>query len=578
MKKNKRKFLLAAVSAVILLALCVAAGFQVPSAINLERGGFSGASEENGAYYPVDWDETLEMPVMQTPDFPAGQDELIIGYTAEEASDGKFQFLDEEGEILDEQPFMAQSGTHEISLVPSPTAVSARIVTGETTGLLFARTLKSGILNFKWFTLTACFGAALWMLAVFCRPIAKKPEYGFLIVALSVIIIFLVWVPAQRYILWDILIHERNTEDLARFGMDTALRESLADFSLSDAGYLPGAIGMRLALLFTDDMAILVQAARITTALMYLATGFYAVRMAVRYKMIFAIAALAPTALLLAPSVSYDVMVNGMMFLSLSLMMTEMLTPHERLCPGRAVLIMLSFLLSCLPKAVYVPMILILLFLPREKFATKKQSIAFRLSVLAVFISISATFVLPMLVGGGGGGDARGGNVDPSAQMHYILSNPIGYTGLLLKHFADSLWPWLRYMAMDYAYLGSASTWLSVCFLLMLCLAALTDYQTAPSETPGLPLWKKAILFLCILASAALVSTAMFIAFTEPGKTFIAGVQARYFLTVLPAVLILVQPGNLIKKRRDTAYPTGLLAAALIVNFMMLYQILVPNA
>lgn len=50
-----------------------------------------------------------------------------------------------------------------------------------------------------------------------------------------------------------------------------------------------------------------------------------------------------------------------------------------------------------------------------------------------------------------------------------------------------------------------------------------------------------AIILLIILAIVGLVFTSLYIQWTKPGETAIAGVQGRYFIPILPLALLLLR-------------------------------------
>ena len=109
-----------------------------------------------------------------------------------------------------------------------------------------------------------------------------------------------------------------------------------------------------------------------------------------------------------------------------------------------------AFLLGLGPKAVYVPIAAMLLFMPRAKFAKVGApaagggvpALTHRRYLVVVFASalfVLATFVLPFFVAGPGEGDARGGAVNPGMQMAFI---PVSYTHLDVYKRQGVVRPW----------------------------------------------------------------------------------------------------------------------------------------
>ena len=63
--------------------------------------------------------------------------------------------------------------------------------------------------------------------------------------------------------------------------------------------------------------------------------------------------------------------------------------------------------------------------MPKRKFEDAKQRKIFYAMVIGASLFLMATFVMPMIIGGPGTGDARGGaDVNATEQVKFILNNP----------------------------------------------------------------------------------------------------------------------------------------------------------
>ena len=92
------------------------------------------------------------------------------------------------------------------------------------------------------------------------------------------------------------------------------------------------------------------------------------------------------------------------------------------------------FVLGCLPKAVYAPLILSGLFLGKDKFYSKRDEYVFKGSIIIAFLALMASFVLPALNPSNDMSDSRGSKTDSGQQMKYILGQPIAYAIVWLKN------------------------------------------------------------------------------------------------------------------------------------------------
>ena len=268
--------------------------------------------------------------------------------------------------------------------------------------------------------------------------------------------------------------------------------------------YIPAAVGLwtaRLLALSTTQGFLL---GRLATFACYALLAYFACKRLKSGKMVLAACAMVPTAVFLASGYSYDFWLIGFLMLGFSLFVGELQRPDEPLRWRWFLLMVAAFLLGLGPKAVYVPIAAMLLFMPRSKFAKPvgarrrrgglraggagaasavaagaqdarvcagapagclcaggaaggaapgvaasaapaagvspaagapwgTPALTHRRYLLVVFASalfVLATFVLPFFVAGPGEGDARGGAVNPGAQVAFILHDPAGYAGV----------------------------------------------------------------------------------------------------------------------------------------------------
>ena len=87
------------------------------------------------------------------------------------------------------------------------------------------------------------------------------------------------------------------------------------------------------------------------------------------------------------------------------------------------------FVLVCLyasfPKMIYSLFILLMLFLPKEKFETKKKCYIFRTFICFIFLLCVSSFLLPTVTSSDIAGDPRGGATSVSGQLELMIKNTI---------------------------------------------------------------------------------------------------------------------------------------------------------
>lgn len=253
-----------------------------------------------------------------------------------------------------------------------------------------------------------------------------------------------------------------------------------------------------------------------------------------RGKYLLCVFGLIPTLVFMASSYSYDGWVVSLAVLSYAMLISELQKEDGKITMKKWIGIMVIVILALLPKAVYFPMIFPMLFIGRKKFDDKHRFSSYVLINIASMLLLLSTFIIPMFVGGSGGGDMRGGvDVDSAAQMAFIFGNPLEYTGILLKFIG-------RYLALNNSfqyltflgYYGMASHF-TVCIAVFAVVACLDNRSDDNKQGKGF----KAMLLFSAFATVCLVATALYISFTPVGYYTVNGCQWRYLLPILFPVL-----------------------------------------
>ena len=259
-----------------------------------------------------------------------------------------------------------------------------------------------------------------------------------------------------------------------------------------------------------------------------------------------AAALLVPTAVFLASQYAYDPGLTAFSALGLAYAFAEWQEPESRVTWERALIVFGSLTLGCLTKAVYFPLLLIPMMLPKRKFREVGERAgrgemtrhAFLLLGAAGMLILLATFMIP-LVKGGTEGDMRGGlEVDVYGQIRWILENPFRYARVLINFLLQFLsWRNSAPTLTSFAYMGFSSK--AVVYLALLGILALTD-KTEADRSLARSVLGRALSLLALLAVLVLISTALYVAYTGVGSETIQGVQHRYLIPLLfPFMMIL---------------------------------------
>ena len=337
-----------------------------------------------------------------------------------------------------------------------------------------------------------------------------------------------------------------NYNDNGVFGI---IAEPSAWNILNGINYIPCAIVMFFCELLGLPFVIKHFLAVVPCVLIYAFVTFFGMRKLKSGKMLYAVIALFPTAVFLAANYGYQYWCTSF-FLYGFASLASFLQQKRPVPFWEIAKMLLAFVLACLSKVAYAPLILLALLVPRACFSSKKACYAYRISILCVTFLVALVFLIPILSSGLGKGDTRGGGqIDPTGQLLFILSNPVDYLARLFVFMAPpfciaddnivsgylSLSGMQGFMC-SYGYLNPVPNVFFYIVLGLLLITTLTDknrdiaYGYAPAVA-------------CIIVSVVnimLIVTYMYMIFNNVGELAFRGIQSRYLLPfVFPTLVFL---------------------------------------
>ena len=345
------------------------------------------------------------------------------------------------------------------------------------------------------------------------------------------------WIPA---ILEDGTISDQlNAYDFA----NTAL--------YAPTNYVVQALGIRIARCFTNQYAAVLTFTRVFSALVFVGLVVLALwLMPERGRILLFLPACLPISLQELTSIAPDA---GAIALSFLLIAWVMRLREEKRAPGRRekVLLGLVAVLLSLSKVVYVVLALVVVLVP---FGDKRRGLLWKsltvgLCVLAnlLWLVIAARFL-----------NATGAG--HSQQTIYVLTHLPQYVGIMLRSVFNSGSYWLETAFGQHmgALNITVTGWLPCAFAMLLCWGC-------ASARPALSLregerWWMAVIFL---GGFVLILTSLYVQYTGYQAELIDGVQGRYFLPLLPCLLIAAVSGEK-TGARETMQPTRYLLLTLI--------------
>lgn len=345
---------------------------------------------------------------------------------------------------------------------------------------------------------------------------------------------------------WDEIYGYAEQLDLGATAQSVSSIEGVSTIvsQFSAIAYIPSACGLWLGRFLHVSFSMAFVLGRLFNLLSYVTIVFFAIRIIPTKKSLLTVIALLPTNLFIAANYSYDTWLISFFMLGTAMAIREF-SDERPLTTSRAFALFLVFLVGLGPKAIYFPMLAILMLMPSSKFESKAQKRRFYIGGVVVALLAVATFALPLLsTKGGGGGDSRGGSgVNATAQTALALQDPTSFMRIIFDFmFGVYLTPAsIDSSFVNFAYLSSirASFPSLVCVPLLFVMGvAFTDCSPLSARIFG---WRSKlwIIFLS-LVTIFLSCTALYISFTPVGLPTVNGIQARYLLPLVFPVCALV--------------------------------------
>lgn len=353
--------------------------------------------------------------------------------------------------------------------------------------------------------------------------------------------------------------------------------------------YWPSALGVTLGRLLGLGFVPTLFLGRLCNLLCVVALLAGAVKLAPFGKAVFMVVGLLPITLHLAASYSRDALAVGL-YLFFTAWVLWLRLDKKRV-DGRDMLLLAGYIYLAAPiKIAYMPVLLLVLLLPKQSFYFRGKALAARWVWLwrGACLLLAFATLLPLIIGGvsagvatvlasGDGAAAQAqatgsGELTPANyNIGYILQHPRKTLWLLVNSlFANGMFYWQTMLGGVLGYFNLPISWFFVLvFTLLLVFAALPHQgQTRLGKAE----YRWGALFA--LAAAGLVVIAC-VLWTPTDYTSIYGIQGRYFLPILPLAALCLQSRMALLQKPTPCNKETLACAATASTFALLNAFLV---
>lgn len=306
--------------------------------------------------------------------------------------------------------------------------------------------------------------------------------------------------------------------------------------------HMPQAFGMFVARLLGGGISVQCYAARIVNMAVSIFFMFLAIKLIPFKKHIVLFLGLLPLTISEFASMSSDALTISSCILYIAYICYLKYDENKTIINKKDIIwiAILSILVSLL-KIVYVPLCLLLLILPKEKFASKKQKniVVWGIIIFCMLLNIGwLTYASGFL-------NEVNPGVDAAGQVKYILTNPISYCLILFRtmHIYNQTF----LLSLCGEGLGHYNVQSSVLFTLpCLVIFAILFFVNDDKERKEFDIPTKLLSLFIFVVIVLLVYTSLYVAWTACQAPLIMGVQARYFLPVLLLMAIVLDNKKII--------------------------------
>lgn len=296
--------------------------------------------------------------------------------------------------------------------------------------------------------------------------------------------------------------------------------------SYSFVCYLPQTIGILAGKALQLPMLGIAYLGRLFNLATWIAIMYVALKIIPCYKKLFLITALLPITMQEAASMSADALTICMCFLLISFVLYFIKTKKDKISRKKFILLLIITTVVSLCKIVYIPLCLLLLLIPKERFENKKDRIkkiafiiGFAILINLVWLSIGSQFLVEFNQG-----------VNSGEQVKYILSNPFAY----LQVMASTIFANGEFLSGTLSRsLESFNVTMPYVFqlliLIMMVISIKKDTENVYWNSIIQKLFSIGILGACIL----LIFTSLYVQWTPVKSNVIDGIQGRYFIPLL---------------------------------------------
>lgn len=341
--------------------------------------------------------------------------------------------------------------------------------------------------------------------------------------------------------------------------------------------YLPGVIGIFIARAMGLNGYLVWFAGRGVAILFYLAMMYFAIKTVPVAKAAFFMIAIFPMTIQQCCSYSYDGMIIEAVCVLIAVLLKWIYYKDEKILKREIFFLIYSCLILAVCKGgCYMPLVLLALFIPRERFGDRKKTVIGKFLIVgitgAAWIICTLGYVFYVLAPTGTESTTLSYMDAEAYTVSDVLSNIWVFIVPAVRSIVDDGCQWI--LSMFGTTLGwleiNVTSWVPIIMSFMILVSLIPVKNHEDEAMIGIP-EKVAIVLLCGI-SMGLIFASMFLDWTPKDASYIWGIQARYFLPLLPAGMLLFR-SRMVAIERDLSKYFAVIAVSMYG--MVFYDMLI---
>lgn len=330
--------------------------------------------------------------------------------------------------------------------------------------------------------------------------------------------------------------------------------------------YIPQAFGIWISKLFTNKPIIMAYMARIMNMLITAVILYFALKNMPFGKKILLILICLPISIESFTSMSSDGITNAVAFFFTAYVLKLFNEKDKKLSIKNKVILLISAIVIALCKIVYLPIVGLLLILPKNKFKNRKDKTATIGIIMGIAIIANITWLVISM-----SYLATYKNGNSAYQIMNILTNPIEYL--------QTLFNTINMYGGNYLYslFGGEIGWnehVKLYSIVPIVLGGLYTFFAVTDEEikNKFSTYQKTIIILILIAIAGLIFTSLYIQWT-PLFTYdyILGVQGRYFIPIMPLLALGVLNNFKVKNEYTEETKLKVIGISILVIYIFVF-------